>query len=164
MKVKDVLKMAYNMEISGMDFYNQQKGKVKSNKLYDIFEHLANMEKGHAEYLKRQIEKAERKEDLESLPEDKEDKLFIERMKQQKIESSELDYDLGDFSIIRMAYLIEKDFESFYRKAAEESKDKEIKGIFNGLAECEKGHAEMLKAELEDIIERNSIELGFYPL
>ncbi len=164
MKVSDVLKMAYSMEIGGMEFYNSQKEKVKSSKLGEIFTYLANMEKSHAEFLKRQIEKSDRGEKLDFLPESKEDSMFIDRMKQQKVETSNLDDDLGDFSIIRMAYLIERDFEKFYRKASEEAEEKEIKAVFAGLAKWEEGHAEMLKNELEDIIARNSIELGFYPL
>ena len=164
MKIKDVFLMAYNMEVSGMEFYDSQKAKVKSKILKDIFDHLSKMEKGHALFLKTQIENIEQNKGVEQLPDAKDDSIFIERIKQQKIDTATLEDDLGDFSIIRMAYLIEKDFEEFYRKSSEKADEKDIKDIFNGLAEWEKGHAEMLKGRLEEIIERNSIELGFYPL
>ena len=164
MKVIDVLRMAHTMEVQGMKFYSEQMSNVKNKNLKEIFEHLSKMEEEHANYLKKQIDNIEKGNGLDSLPDSKDDDIFIKRMEQQKIETSSLDSDLGDFSIIRMAYLIERDFEKFYQSSAENADDKNIEDIFQRLSRWENGHAEMLKKQLEDIISRNSLELGFYPL
>ena len=164
MKLIDIFSVAHQMELRGMEFYSAQCGNVKLPQIKEIFEHLVIMEKDHAEYLHRQIEKLERSETPE-LPEagDK-DNLFIERMTAQKLDSAKLTSDLGDFSVVRMAYLIEKDFVVFYENSAGGQTDKVVKMTFEMLAAWERGHAEMLKKQLEGIIERNALDLGFYPL
>ncbi len=42
MKIIDVLKMAYTMEVQGMKFYSEQMGNVKNINLKKIFKHLSN--------------------------------------------------------------------------------------------------------------------------
>ena len=164
MKVIDVLKMAHTMELQGMKFYTDQMNEVKNTNLKEIFKHLSEMENEHADYLERQIKNVGKGGSLDELPSSKDDDIFIERMKQQKIKTSSLEEDLGDFSIIRMAYLVERDFEKFYKNSSENAENKQVKDIFLKLSKWENGHAEMLKHQLEDIIARNSLELGFYPL
>jgi len=48
MKIEDVLKLARKMELQGMDFYNEQKDRVRLPLLRDLFALLSEMEKGHA--------------------------------------------------------------------------------------------------------------------
>ena len=50
---------------------------------------------------------------------------------------------------LRMAIRIEQNGYRFYRRAAEETSDPEAKELFNGLAEDEVGHEEMLSRRLE---------------
>jgi rubrerythrin len=162
MSLENIFKMAYKMEIQGMNFYSAQKDRVKLPILKETFDYLQKMEKNHADYLQRQIDNVSNEKTLDDLPTEEDDK-FRERMKKQLIDVRKLDSDLGDYSIIRMAYLIEKDFAEFYRKSAESQKEEKTKQLFNTLSEWEVGHAEMMKDHLENIIERNNMDLGFYP-
>jgi rubrerythrin len=164
MKTIDIFKVAYQMELRGRDFYQQQRDNVKMPMLKEIFWHLVKMEEGHAEYIAGQIAKLEHSESPEPPAQDNTDNLFIERMTRQKITAADLKNDLGDYSIVRMAYLIEKDFAEYYEKSAGLQGDAALKSIFEMLAGWERGHAEMLKNQLEGIIERNSLDLGFYPV
>ena len=163
MNVKDVMFLAYKMEKQGMEFYGDQKGKVKLPVLKDLFGHLEKMEHGHALYLKKQIDNLKANLPLDSLPAEGEDSKFRARMEKQKIKPSNLNADLGDYSIMRMAYLIEKDFAEFYLKSAE-SNEGEVNSLLLNLAAWEKEHASMIKGEMEKIISRNALDLGFYPL
>ena len=163
MNVKDVLFLAYKMEKQGKEFYGEQKSKVKLPPLKDLFDHLEKMEQGHALYLKKQIENLKANLPLDSLSEGRKQNKFTARMEKQKIEPSNLDADLGDYSIMRMAYLIEKDFAEFYLKSAE-SNEGEVNSLLLSLADWEKEHASMIKGEMEKIISRNALDLGFYPL
>ena len=163
MNVKNVLVLAHKMETQGMEFYRDQKGKVKLPVLKNLFDHLEKMELGHAQYLKKQIENLDANLPLDALPEEEEENKFSARMEKQKIEPSSLDSDLGDYSIMRMAYLIEKDFAEFYQKSAE-SDEQEVNNLLLSLADWEKEHASMIKGEMEKIISRNALDLGFYPL
>jgi len=164
MKTIDIFRIAYQMELRGMDFYQEQQNHVKMPVLKEIFWHLVKMEEGHAQYIEAQIAKIERSESPEPPAQDNTDNLFIERMTQQKITAADLKNDLGDYSILRMAYLIEKDFAEYYEKSAGMQDNLKTKSIFDMLAGWERGHAGMLKTQLEGIIERNSLDLGFYPL
>ena len=164
MNVIDIFRIAYQMELRGRDFYQEQSNHVKMPVLKEIFWHLVKMEEGHAEYIKEQIVKIEHSESIAPPAQDNTDNLFIERMTQQKISAADLKNDLGDYSILRMAYLIEKDLAEYYEKSAGLQGDMKLKSIFDMLAGWEHGHAEMLKKQLEGIIERNSLDLGFYPM
>jgi rubrerythrin len=163
MNVKDVLFLAYKMEKQGMEFYGDQKGKVKLPLLKDLFGHLEKMEQGHALYLEKQIENLNASLPLDVLPEEGGESKFRAKMEKQKIKPSSLNADLGDYSIMRMAYLIEKDFAEFYLKSAE-SNEGEVNSLLLSLADWEKEHASMIKNEMEKIISRNALDLGFYPL
>ncbi len=161
MSTVDVFKLAHQMEVNGMDFYKQQKDLVKDPALKTLFNELQDMEKDHATYLKKQIDNIEKGVSLDDLPVAHETQ-FHDRLAQQKIDTKALASDLGDFSIIRMAYLIEKDFKEYYAKAAKKSSGKE-KDILHMLSAWESNHAHVMKVRLEAIIDRNSMELGFYP-
>jgi rubrerythrin len=162
MKVTDVLALAYNMELQGMRFYEDQKDKVKLPVVRELFSFLREMEQGHAAYLEKQIENVGAGKSLDSLPDSVEGDRYREIMSRQKVVAENLDSDLGDYSIMRMAYLIEKDFAEFYTRSSSESEG-EVKDLFHTLAEWERGHAEMMKTEMGKIISRNALDLGFYP-
>ena len=51
MKTEDVLKVAQKMELQGMEFYGEQKDRVRLPLLKDLFSLLSDMERGHAAYL-----------------------------------------------------------------------------------------------------------------
>lgn len=162
MNVEDVLKLAHRMELQGMEFYDEQKGRVKLQLLRELFAFLSDMERGHAAYLEKQLENMAAGKSLDALPDDVEMDRYRDIMKKQKIEPADLNTDLGDYSIMRMAYLIEKDFARFYETSAAESGGK-IKDLFTRLAGWEKEHAKMMKDEMGKIISRNALDLGFYP-
>jgi rubrerythrin len=162
MNVEDVLRLAHRMELQGMDFYETQKKKVKLPVIRDLFAFLSEMEKGHAAYLRSQIENLAKGRPMDVLPDSPESDRYGAIMAKQQIEPARLDADLGDYSIMRMAYLVEKDFAEFYEKSSRGSQGR-VKTLFSTLAEWEKGHADMMKTEMGKIISRNSIDLGFYP-
>ncbi len=162
MKVYDVLQLAHRMELQGMEFYNEQREKVKLPVLKELFSFLSEMERGHAEYLKKQMQNVKEGKKLSELPRDAGEDRYHAIMAKQKVVSTALDSDLGDYSIMRMAYLIEKDFAEFYDKSADGSEG-EIRILFQTLAEWEKGHAAIMKEEMGKILARNAIDIGFYP-
>ena len=162
MNIENVLKLAHSMELQGMEFYDEQKDRVKLQLLKELFAFLNDMERGHAAYLEKQLKNMAAGKSLDALPDDVEMDRYRDIMEKQKIEPANLKTDLGDYSIMRMAYLIEKDFAQFYDKSAAES-DGEIRDLFIRLADWEKEHAKMMKDEMSKIISRNALDLGFYP-
>lgn len=163
MKVEDVFKMAHSMELQGMRFYQEQKDRVRLPLIRDLFGFLSEMEKAHAAYLATQIENVRKGRPVDGLPAAAEMDRYRDIMSKQKINPTNLDADLGDYSITRMAYLIEKDFASFYEKSALQT-DGTVRNVLQGLADWEKEHARMMKDEMGRIISRNALDLGFYPV
>jgi rubrerythrin len=162
MNTADVFKLAHRMEVQGMRFYQEQQDKVKLPRIRELFSFLSGMEKEHAAYIERQADNLEAGRPIEELAGSEEEDRFRAVMARQKVEPENLDQDLGDYSIMRMAYLVEKDFARFYEQSAEQSRG-ELRDLFTSLAEWEKGHAEMMKQEMGRIISQNALDLGFYP-
>lgn len=161
MKAIDVFILAHRMEFQGMKFYAEQKEAVEDPALKSIFADLEKMEEGHALYLEGQLNRLKGGETIQSPPKDEEN-VFQARRAQQEIQTEKLTGDMGDYTIVRMAYLIEKDFVQFYAKAANENEG-ELADVFTTLSEWEQEHADMMQARLEAILERNALDLGFYP-
>lgn len=78
--------------------------------------------------------------------------IFKEREKSEKIEYTLEQSDIPDLTILRMAYLIERDYKEFYEGVAENSEDEDIKDVFNTLAKWEAGHEELFKSEYDRLM------------
>ena len=162
MRMYDVLKIAEKFEIDGYKFYNEKKREVKSKAVTEIFEHLAIMEKEHTAFIRRLMEDLENGREISSLPNEMENP-FVQRYEGQKLDATNPEDDLMDLSVLRMAYLIEKDFVEFYAKAAEHEENPEVKKVLNLLSTWEEGHRKLIEKQMEAIMERNNLDLGFYP-
>ena len=162
MRMYDVLKIAEKFEIDGYKFYNEKKREVKSKAVTEIFEHLAIMEKEHTALIRRLMEDLENGREISSLPNEMENP-FVQRYEGQKLDATNPEDDLMDLSVLRMAYLIEKDFVEFYARAAEHEENPEVKKVLNLLSTWEEGHRKLIEKQMETIMERNNLDLGFYP-
>lgn len=158
--IADILKVAYKMEIQGQEFYKSKLSNIKSPNLKITFEYLANMEKDHAKFIKDQIERINNNEPLQDLPKDESDP--EELFEKQSEDMEEADPDFGDYTVTRLAVLIEKDFEGYYKLAAENQSDDDLKRMFTTLSRWERSHANILKGRLRNIIKKNAIEEKFF--
>ncbi|WP_448376300.1 ferritin-like domain-containing protein [Fervidobacterium sp.] len=158
----DVLRLAEQFEIDGFKFYTSKKSEVKNKTVAEIFDYLAQMEKEHTEFIRRLIKSLEEGAQIDSLPE-QDTKYYKSRFEGQKIAETTPEDDIADLSVLRMAYLIEKDFMEFYEKAANNEKDERVKKLLLVLRDWEEGHKRIIEEEIKAILERNNLELGFYP-
>ncbi len=160
MNTTDILKLAYTMELQGQDFYQSKINSVGSPRLKRTFEYLSEMEKEHADYIQQQIENITQGKSVEKLPDTEED-MFNKVFNNEEVDEGKLDSDFGDYTIIRMAYLIEKDFTEYYDNAAK-NHEGELKDMFNTLKKWEQGHTDMMKEHLRNLVKRNSFEEKFF--
>lgn len=160
--MNDVLKLAEKFEIEGYKFYNEKSKEVKNKTVSEIFQNLAQMEKEHTEFIRRLMKELEEGREISDFPKDVQ-QTFKKEYTEQKIEKTSQQDDLMDLAVLRMAYLIEKDFMEFYGKAAQNEKDEKVKTILEILRNWEEGHKKIIEEQIKDIIERNNLELGFYP-
>ncbi len=158
------LKYAMNMEKRGKQFYLDSATQVKSESAKKIFKWLAAMEDEHLRILKEQYNAISSGKELSEIPEreEKMPDLFNERKKGEKVELGDEDR-LSDMSILRMAFLIEQDFASFYEKAAKNAKDPKEKEVLERLAKWEIGHRDLLQEEYQSLMKENWFSQGFQP-
>lgn len=162
-KIRGILEIALNFEKSGRNFYKENLEKVNQKVAKDVFNYLMDMEASHVTYIQKLIREREEGSSI-SWPQDATDadSIFEKRLKSQALSNSTYSSDLADLSIIRMAYLIEKDFAEYYDNASKEIEDQSTKNMLIALRDWEKKHAEILKSLIEKIFEKHSLDLGFY--
>ncbi|MFZ5351598.1 MAG: ferritin-like domain-containing protein [Bacillota bacterium] len=166
--MNDILKaLAYaiEMEKQGEYFYKTNMDRVKSTKAKSIFQRLALMEKDHQKLLLKQFDELKQGKNWIDILKFKENEvdMFGAREELEHIPQSEYESELGDISIIRMAYLLENDLAEYYAKAVENTGDPMGKEMFLTLSKWEIEHRDMLYKEYKELMERNWFEMGYSP-
>lgn len=162
-KLLGILRFALAREIEGREFYKDKVERVKSKDVKDTLEGLWKMEDEHVNFLKGLMEKIQKDIEISIDTEITRTDFFEEREKSELV-SGTLDDMANDLSILRMAYLIEEDFEKFYRLSAEKVEDSDMKKLLNVLAGWEENHKKMLLELYEETMKNYWSQQGFTPL
>lgn len=148
---ESILRYAMQMELDGHNFYLENKDKFIKTTSKKMFEELADIEMEHYEYLKSllhtYLETNTIKVDKDILEKEEDIDIFKSREESGKIEYTLDQSDIPDLTILRMAYLIERDYKEFYEGVAENAEDEEMKEVFTTLAKWEAGHEKLFKTE-----------------
>ena len=72
-----------------------------------------------------------------------ENDIFYSRSQTENIDTTLVESDVPDMTVLRMAYLIERDYAQFYRDAIDQVDDENLKKLFATLAKWEDGHEQM---------------------
>lgn len=160
--MKDVLRLAESFELEGYRFYHLKAKEAKTKPVASIFEYLAEMEKEHTEFIRRLIKELKEGGEIAQVPEGM-NRTFEWRYESQAMDEVSPEDDILDLSALRMAYLVEKDFMNFYARAAEVEKDEKLRTILTVLRDWEDGHRRIIEERMREIIDRNHLDLGFYP-
>lgn len=147
-----IMKYAMQMELDGHNFFKEKSKVFKSPITKELFERFAEVEMDHYEYIKKQLERYLETDEFELDDEflnREETSIFEAREKADHIDTTVVESDVPDLTVLRMAYLIEKDFAEFYRHSADTAEDPEIKKLFETLAKWEDAHEEIFKSEYE---------------
>jgi rubrerythrin len=157
-KVSRILKFAARMEKDARDFYNYYGDKVKSHELSEIFSRMASIEELHHEYLTKKYEGLIQKEPPKELAWNIASDLAM-KDPHILVDSSnilgEKEDGISDLMVIRMAYLIEKEFEEFYKNAVKIVDDEDAKKILTELSVWEGQHREYFEKQYEQLLSRH---------
>lgn len=151
MNYEQILRYAMEMELRGSEFFKENAKKFNNPTSKKLFSNLAETEMEHYRYLKNQLDNyiESNKFDLSDEVLDREEDIFKEREDSEKIKYTLEQSDIPDLTILRMAYLIEKDFKEYYINAMENADDKGARKIFEKLAKWEEGHEKLFKYEYD---------------
>ena len=148
---EQIFRYAMQMELDGHNFYKEKASSLNNPTSFKMFMDLAEVEMEHYKYIERQLNNYIEKNSLDiNLDiESKEGSIFESREESEHIEETLNESDIPDLTILRMAYLIERDYKEFYQNAATNIEDLEVKKIFEKLAKWEEGHETIFKAEYD---------------
>lgn len=151
-KYEQILKYAMQMELDGYNFFKEKAEKFNNPTTRKLFLDLADVEMEHFNFIKEQLDEYLKTDSFniesEGFNRD-ENNIFEAREKSEHIAETLKESDVPDLTVLRMAYLIERDYAEFYRKAAENADDEIAKALFNKLAEWEDGHERLFKSEYD---------------
>lgn len=150
-KYEQIIRYAMQMEMDGYNFFKDRSKDLLGETSKAVFLELAEVELEHYEYLKKYLDKYMECGDFEIEPrfEDIDPEIFEGRAETEHVDAALKESDIPDITILRMAYLIEKDFKEFYEKAAEKADEPAIKKLFENLAEWEATHEDIFKKEYD---------------
>lgn len=146
-----VIRYAMQMELDGANFFKDNAEKFVNPTSKELFLKLANTEMEHYKYLEIQLKSYVENKTFDVSDEvmNREENIFEKREESEHLEATLKESDIPDVTILRMAYLIEKDYKEFYQTQAEEAEDKDIKAIFEKLSNWEAGHEKLFKHEYD---------------
>ena len=158
--LKKILQFSMRMDRQGENFYRYYAGRVNDVQTGKLFEQLADMEKGHYNILKEKFDALGGDESIQVISwvvdiknYMKSPKIFADEA--VAVDTADEDERISDLAIVRMAYLIEKDFAHFYDYAAAWGDNEEVKNFLKTLAEWETGHMEIFHDRYKSLMSKN---------
>lgn len=150
MDIRKIYEYALQREFEGKRFFEENVSRLSHASAVDVFKKLVQEEQKHIEFIQRQIELiAENKpSDLEMGTNLEQMGYFSSRASSEFIEQTVSEAMVPDLPVLRMAYLIERDFAEFYEKAARKASG-DAREVLETLAYWERRHESLFK-EIHD--------------
>jgi rubrerythrin len=154
MNIRKVLEYALQREHEGKAFFLNNAKRLSNAAATGAFKAIAKEEQRHIEFIEAQIHALDAKETGQQLaPDLDETEFFANRADQEMIEQTVSEAMVADLPVLRMAYLIERDFAEFYGQAASKA-DGDAKIMLEMLARWEAGHERLFKRLHDEAFEK----------
>ena len=146
MDVRKIYEYALSREYEGKRFFEENAERLSHAAAVQAFKQLAAEEQKHIEFIRSQIAALENGQpgDLSSAHDLEDEGFFSTRALAEGIDQSVAEAMVPDLPVLRMAYLIERDFAEFYAQAAEKAEG-HAKVVLLRLAHWEQGHERLFK-------------------
>jgi rubrerythrin len=158
MNIRKVLEYALQREYEGKAFFENNAERLSSAAAVGAFKAIAKEEQRHVEFIQAQIDALDAKESgketaKQPAPKLDETEFFADRADKEMIDQTVNEAMVADLPVLRMAYLIERDFAEFYSQAASKTEG-DAKIILEFLARWEAGHERLFKTMHDEAFER----------
>jgi rubrerythrin len=153
MNVKRVYEYALQRERDGRDFFLRNAERMSHAAAVGIFQRLADEEQKHIQFIEAMLASLNADEGsaglgAELIHEDR----FSSRAESEMLDQTVIESMIPDVTILRMAYLIERDFAEFYETAAQKVEGEASKAL-TMLARWERGHEQLFKDIHDKLLE-----------
>jgi rubrerythrin len=146
MDIRKILEYALQREYEGKRFFEQNAERLQHAAAAGAFRRLAGEEQKHIDFINGLLNALDKVEppgaDMDTQL-DKEE-FFSERAASEMLDQTVLESMVPDLPVLRMAYLIERDFAEFYESTAEKAEG-EAKEALEMLGRWERGHERFFK-------------------
>ena len=146
MDVRRIYEYALQREHEGKDFFQRNAQRMSHAAATEIFNRLADEESKHIRFIDSLLAALEggTAPDTTVATQLEEGARFIARAKSEMLEQTVTESMVPDISILRVAYLIERDFKEFYENAAAKAAG-DTKQALSMLARWEYGHEQLFR-------------------
>jgi rubrerythrin len=148
MKVLKIYEYALQREREGRDFFQRNATRFTHAAAVGVFEKLAQEEERHILFIERLMDAldAEGDSSVETGEGMEQVGFFSGRAESEFLDQTVVESMVPDLAVLRMAYLIERDFAEFYEMAAGRVEDEAAKRSLSMLAKWERSHEQLFKA------------------
>jgi rubrerythrin len=158
MNVERIYGYALQREYEGKNFFLNNAERMSHAAAVGIFRRLADEEQRHIEFIEELLQSLDSGENrVQTNAEPEQEHRFSQRAESEMLDQTVIESMIPDVAILRMAYLIERDFAEFYERSAEEAEG-EAKTALSALARWERGHERLFK-ELHDRVFQEYAEM-----
>lgn len=145
MDIRRIYEYALSREYEGKRFFDENASRLTHAAAVQAFKQLAEEEQKHIDYIRGQLAALDQAGAAGSAePGMDEAGIFTTRALSEGIDQSVAEAMVPDLPVLRMAYLIERDFAEFYAQAAEKAEG-HAKEVLQRLANWECGHERLFK-------------------
>lgn len=149
MDLRKIFEYALQREYEGKKFFEQNAKRMSHAAAVSAFERIAREEQKHIDIIQAQInhlqnDKSAQSMDMFQYLYSPKSNIFLKHAEMESIDQTTAEAMVPDLPILRMAYLIERDFAEFYEGAAQKSEG-EAREVLSKLSEWERGHERLFK-------------------
>jgi len=158
MNIRKVFEYALQREHEGKAFFENNAERLSNAAATGAFKAIAKEEQRHIEFIQAQLDALDAKEAgketaKQAAPKLDETEFFADRADKEMIEQTINEAMVSDLPVLRMAYLIERDFSEFYHLAASKTEG-DAKIVLDMLARWEAGHERLFKRMHDEAFEK----------
>jgi len=145
MNIRRVYEYALQREHEGKLFFESNAKRMSHAAASGIFEQLAAEEQKHIQFIEALIRSLEEDEgSAQAAVTLEQENRFAQRAESEMLDQTVIESMIPDVAILRMAYLIERDFAEFYGRSAQQAEGEAAKALA-ALARWERGHEALFK-------------------
>lgn len=157
MDIRKIYEYALNREYEGKRFFEENASRLNQAAAVNAFQQLAGEEQKHIDFIQHQIDllKAGLAGTTDYGIQLEQAGLFSQRAQSEIIDQKVAEAMVPDLPVLRMAYLIERDFAEFYESTAAQAEG-EAKQVLSMLSKWERRHESLFKHFYDQAFEEYS--------
>jgi rubrerythrin len=154
MDIRKIYEYALQREIEGKRFFEENAERLQHAAAKGAFKVLAQEEQKHIFFIEKQLASLNEGQGVVVMEESLQPgSFFAQRAESEQVDQSVAQAMVADLPVLRMAYLIERDFAEFYEMAASKAEGS-AKQVLQSLAEWERTHEALFKNMHDTIFEQ----------